>query len=145
MNQIIDYLYIGSFTDAYDVKQLDSNNIKHIINVAEECNHKKKYDNITYEKYPIIEYFLPVKEDNKKDLNYENLEKIFNILDTYIKSKENVLIHCAHGMSRSVSFVIYYLMKKNKIEALSALKYIRKKRSIVYPCNEYIIYLQHII
>lgn len=76
-------------------------------------------------------------------MNFINLEKIFNILNKYIENKENVLIHCAHGMFRSVSFVIYYLMKKYKMDAKNALKFIREKRSIAYPCSDYINYLQN--
>jgi len=66
-----------------------------------------------------------------------------NVLDKYIKKNETVLIHCAHGMSRSVSFVIYYLVKKNGISAKDALKYIRHRRSIAYPCHDYTVYLQN--
>jgi protein-tyrosine phosphatase len=141
MNKIIDYLFIGSFEDAIDIKQLQKHNIKHIINVAKECNHTKIYDNITYEKYPIIEYYKPVNEDNIYDLNYTNLEKLFFILDNYIEKKEPILIHCAHGMSRSVTFVIYYLMKKNKLSTDEAFKFVINKRKIAYPCSDYILYL----
>lgn len=141
MNQIINHLYIGSFEDAKNSKQLYDNNIRHVINVAEECDHTKFCNNINYEKYPIIEYFKSVKEDDVYDLNYANLEKIYKILDKYIEKEENILIHCAHGMSRSVSFVVYYLMKKYHMDAEESLKFVRTKRPIAYPCHDYVKYL----
>ena len=143
MNNIINHLFIGAFEDAYDVKQIKDNNIKYIINVAEECNHKEFMTNITYYKFDIIEYFQNVSEKNPHDLNHANLEKVFALLDKYINSGENVLIHCAHGMSRSVSFVIYYLIKKYNINTKDALAYIKSKRSIAHPCHSYMKYLAH--
>lgn len=141
MNNIINNLYIGAFEDARDKTQLENNQIAHIINVAEECDHTKYAKGISYEKFDIIEYFKKVKDTDPHDLNHDNLERVYVLLDKYISSGENVLIHCAHGMSRSVSCVIYYLRKKYDMDTKEALLFIRSKRSIAYPCSDYIRYL----
>ena len=141
MNNIIKNLFIGAFEDARDKSQLKENHINHIINVADECDHKKYVENISYQKFDIIEYFQRVKETDFHDLNHVNLEKVYELLDKYISNGENVLIHCAHGMSRSVSCVIYYLKKKYNMNTKEALLFIRSKRSIAYPCLDYIRYL----
>jgi protein-tyrosine phosphatase len=45
----------------------------------------------------------------------------------------NVLIHCHAGISRSVSFVVAYLMWKHHWKCSMALAHIKNKRPIVWP------------
>ena len=57
--------------------------------------------------------------------------------DHYIKygrdRKQNVLVHCMAGISRSVSLVIYYLMKKYGMTFEEAWSLVKQKRSIANP------------
>lgn len=50
----------------------------------------------------------------------------------------NVLVHCHRGVSRSASFVIGYLMKKNEFSIDEALSYVQSLRPIVQPNSAFI-------
>ena len=53
-----------------------------------------------------------------------------------LKEGRNILIHCAAGVSRSASFTIAYLMKKNKMKYEDAYALVKEKRKIIRP-NSY--------
>src|SRR5579875_2554357 len=47
---------------------------------------------------------------------YQNKPMIeigYHFIDEAVRNNKNILVHCYAGMSRSVSVIIYYLMKKN--------------------------------
>ena len=48
----------------------------------------------------------------------------------------NILVHCAAGASRSASFTIAYLMRKNKMDRDDAFKFVKERRKIIRP-NSY--------
>lgn len=136
---IIDNLYLGSAFNAASYTTLKNNNIKIIINVSKELS--KYYKNeFEYVQYPIY--------DNNKDKILEHLDNAYQFilerqqeLHNFDKSKisvndndkwkGNILIHCYMGASRSASIVIYYLIKKQKLNFDDALDYIKNKRSHV--------------
>lgn len=55
-----------------------------------------------------------------------------------LKEKRNIFIHCAAGVSRSASFTIAYLMRKNKMSFDEAYKYVKDRRKIIRP-NSYFV------
>lgn len=65
------------------------------------------------------------------DGNYEWMEQM-------LKEGRNILIHCAAGVSRSASFTIAYLLKKNKMKYAEAFSFVKEKRNIIRP-NSYFI------
>lgn len=71
------------------------------------------------------------------DTPTENLSKgfdlVYKFLDFHISQNRKVLVHCMAGMSRSVSYVIYYLMKKEKWNFNIALEYVKARRPIANP------------
>ena len=44
------------------------------------------------------------------------------------KEKRNILVHCAAGVSRSVSFMVAFLMKGHKMPYHEALKRVKEGR-----------------
>ncbi|AYV84948.1 MAG: tyrosine-protein phosphatase [Satyrvirus sp.] len=67
---------------------------------------------------------------------YDNKPMIeigYHFIDNCIKSNNNILIHCMAGVSRSISVLIYYFMKKLHIGYDDALKIIKNKRIIANP------------
>jgi len=48
-------------------------------------------------------------------------------------NNENVFVHCQMGKSRSVSFIIAYLMKYEKMKFDEAYIYVKKIRRLAFP------------
>jgi atypical dual specificity phosphatase len=59
-----------------------------------------------------------------------------------IGQKRKVLIHCAAGISRSASFTIAYLMRKNGTGFQATLEFVRSKRKCIFPNSGFRIQLQ---
>lgn len=57
----------------------------------------------------------------------------YHFIENAVKSGNNVLVHCMAGISRSVSLVTYYLMKKYHVSYNTAIDYIKTRRSIANP------------
>jgi len=57
----------------------------------------------------------------------------YHFINHAIQTGNNILVHCMAGISRSVSLVIYYYMKKMSKKMDDVLKYIRSKRAIADP------------
>lgn len=77
--------------------------------------------------------FLQVKNLLETYKNKPMIEIAYHFIDNAVTSNQNVLIHCIAGVSRSVSIVVYYLMKKYHISYRDAIKIIKKKRPISNP------------
>ena len=123
--EIFRWLYLGTFDNACDIEELKRLKVTHILNVASECKNTKLPKNIKelhlnindYEGFEIFDYF----DEANEFLN---------------QCKEDVgiaLVHCKYGISRSVAFIIAYLIKYLKFSADSALEYLLKKRSKIKP------------
>ena len=70
------------------------------------------------------------------EINDDTNENILQYLVDGIKFIENSNIcycHCQLGKSRSASFVIAYIMYKNKIHYSPAFDYVKKKRKMIFP------------
>ena len=117
MTHIIDNIYLGSVSNSND-DFYKKHNISLIINVAIECEYKsliKQHHYQLYDNYiqDLIKYF----------------DEIVNIMTN---NKNNILIHCFAGKSRSVSFVLAFLMKSHNMKLSHAFEYVSKLRDI-YP------------
>jgi protein-tyrosine phosphatase len=49
-------------------------------------------------------------EDNQPIHNY--FKAAFEFLEKGLQDEKNILVHCAHGRSRSATIIIMFLMKK---------------------------------
>ena len=108
--KIIDNIYLGNAINSKNKLQLDENNIKLIINVTSEISNHFE-DEIDYIK-------IPIKDNNNEPLDKEILESTYQKILEY-QSKENsgnIMVHCMMGLSRSVTIITYYIMRKLKHE-----------------------------
>jgi len=67
-------------------------------------------------------------------------EETYEFIDNAL-SKGKALVHCFAGMSRSVTIVSAYLMKKYSMSAIDSLKYVKSKREQSNPNAGFIVQL----
>ena len=139
---IIDNIFVGNARNAASYSILKENDIKMIINVTEDIPIF----------YPDIYTYHQIKiEDNNKDSIKTFLEKSYlEIKKFQEKSDKNILIHCFMGASRSVSILIYYILKEKIKQGEDpnideVIKFIKEKRSIINPTIKLINDIKEII
>lgn len=150
----IDEIVSGLFLSGDDVAQsraiLSAHNITHVLNLTSNVSNLFESENIAYKK--ILVYDLPEQNIDKY------FDEAFEFIDEARESDEKnaVLVHCnagesleenlillllnincwniLKGVSRSASFVIAYLMKKNLHRTfVEAHDYVKSKRSKICP------------
>ena len=85
----------------------------------------------------IVSIYQDIKfiELNLYDEFGQDLFPKFEIAYKFIKknSQNNILIHCALGMSRSASLVAFYMMKEKGWDYDTCYAYMKERRPIVDP------------
>ena len=80
---------------------------------------------------------LRYKRHEIGDVSTEKILHLFEENNKWIeemkKEGKNILIHCAGGVSRSVSFTIAYFMQKHKKSFQEAFLLVKKKRLCAQP------------
>lgn len=123
--QILDWLYLGGFRNSSNHKELTvRTNIGYILNVSVECQNSFP-EQFVYKKYEL--------EDHPSQDLTPYFEEACEFLEEARKNAKNALVHCIQGMSRSVSFVIAYLIMKQNMKLREAYEYVYSKRSIIKP------------
>lgn len=86
---------------------------------------------------PLLSKVDIVKRISIEDTEDVNLMQYFDetyaFIDDAVQKNEGVLVHCIAGISRSVTCVVAYLMKKNKWDAHEAIEFVRSKRPVANP------------
>lgn len=113
---------------------LQKHKIKAIINCAGDyCENWFEDKQVTY-----LTYFL-------KDSQNENIECLFyrsiDFIEQHLKNKQNVLVHCIQGISRSVTIVIAYIIFKLGSDYKKAEQFLKQKRGIACPNNGFMVEL----
>jgi dual specificity phosphatase 12 len=123
--EILDWLYLGTFANACDINELRRLKINYILNVAIECTNKK------LPKY-IKELHLNIPDYERFEL-YDYFEEANDFINKCKSERGHLLVHCKYAISRSVSFVIAYLIKYMRYKTDYALKFIQEKRKQIRP------------
>ena len=121
---IIDNIYLGNAYNASNWINLKNNNIGLIINITKEIPNYYIND---------IDYYnIYITDTNDSDI-LSHLDNFIEKIELYnCKSeKQNILIHCYMGSSRSASLVVGYLCKKKKMNVDDAIKFVKSKRNVV--------------
>ena len=130
LSQIFSWLYLGSFANACDLKELKRANIKYILNCAVEC----KNDNLPKD---IKELHLKLVDEPEF-----NITKYFDQTNEYINKIRTaggaLLVHCKVGLSRSPTVIIAYLIKYYEFSVDSAIRFIKRKRPQIIPNQGFI-------
>ena len=126
ISKITNKIYLGSHLGSKDKLELKKLKISHILVCG--INLKAYFPNNF--KYKLLNVYDSSSEDIIKFM-YESLN--------FIKSSSNnVFVHCFSGKGRSASFVIAYLMYKERKNFNEIYKYVKQKRTIISP-NQFFI------
>ncbi|XWV25725.1 putative tyrosine-protein phosphatase [Tupanvirus soda lake] len=99
---------------------------------------KKNKNNVNVIKYAgCLDDFNKVKQQIDIYNNKPMIEIGYHFIDNAINSGNNVLVHCMAGISRSVSLVVYYLMKKYHLNYDKAFSFVKNKRGIANPNDSF--------
>ena len=125
LSEVTPFLFVSGVHVAGDAALLRAKKITHIVNCAGgDCtNH-----------FPAeFEYVTLFLEDNKAERVDPFLPTIVNFMEQVRVGGGRVLVHCWQGVSRSVSFVVAYLMWKNRINFDAARDMVRAVRNVARP------------
>lgn len=135
-NKITRNIWLGDYQSSVNKRFLNDNDIKIVINCAEEIPFNN-YDYNVYDR-KIISYKLHCIDDlsiKQNKIMYTYLNKILKIIDFYNKNNYHILIHCAMGIQRSAIIVLSYLYEYciKKHNPIYAYNYLKQKRNVVFP------------
>lgn len=122
ISEIISGLFISDFATAMNKKLTKQKNIQAVINVS----------GIEYKSHTNYYLYHAIDDTHSAKLS-PGFDSIYNFIDLHLTGDRNVLIHCYAGISRSVSYVIYYLMRKNDLSFDDAYEIVSKKRPKACP------------
>ncbi|OMJ69711.1 hypothetical protein SteCoe_32499 [Stentor coeruleus] len=123
-HQIIPGLFISDSPCASNINFLLDKSISHILICAKELNPKFPKD-FNYRKLDILD----TKRFNLKPY----FDEAIRFIQSALNSRENVLVHCNLGISRSPSIVIAYLIYQCDMSYSKAFRYISKLHPTAYP------------
>ncbi|XP_010464177.1 PREDICTED: dual specificity protein phosphatase 1B [Camelina sativa] len=133
LSEIQQGLFIGSVAEATNSDLLKSSNITHVLTVAVALVPPYPNDFV----YKVIE----VVDREETDLTVY-FDECFTFIDQAIQSGGGVLVHCFMGMSRSVTIVVAYLMKKHGMSFSKAMELVKSRRPQALPNSGFISQLQ---
>lgn len=123
-------IYISNYAAAEDIALLNSiitymlgKGIKAIVSVAKSgLLHHKREDIPHY-------LYLPAQDHEEYEI-YKFFNQTYDFIEQSRKDT-NVLVHCMAGISRSVTIVIAYLLKKYKYSLGQVITILQRKRNKV--------------
>jgi len=125
---IEDKIWLGSGTDASNLKALESRKIKYVLNVADDVPNYHTKD---------ISYLNLNVQDFGQDAGISRVfDDAFNFIQEALNKKERVLIHCAAGANRSATIVIAWLMKSQNWTLAEAWQHLVEKRPGIVPLKD---------
>ena len=140
-DEILPNLYLGS-VKAFEIKyEIDKQTNKY-----ESISHNISFDTIVNlikpttmsdNTIPKCKTFIRIpindnSDDNDKLLTEIQDTRVLEIIHSSLMKKENVLVHCFAGMSRSCTLVACYLIKYCNMGINESIEYIKSKRPIAF-------------
>lgn len=116
MSLITPYLYLGSFKEAQDLNFLQGHRVSLVVNCAQEL------PNVFPNNFEYIR--LDLNDHPSQSLGHV-LDPIADEINRAQRAGRVVFVHCAAGISRSSSIVIYTLMKLHGWNFERSLKFVR--------------------
>lgn len=125
-------MWLGSVIAAMNEEGLNKHNIRFVLTVARNL---VKFELPQVEDAGVILDHAVVEVDDLPEVDIlSHFDEALDWIDFVLKQKKGaILIHCAQGISRSVSFALAYLMSRRQMSLKSATRYVEIRRTIANP------------
>jgi hypothetical protein len=118
-SQILPYLFVSGEEVATNCALLKSHGITHVVNCAGITVPNLFPQDFMYLKLNLL-------DSKDEDLSCFIYEVISFIEEARRRPDSRILVHCSQGVSRSVAFVIAYVMWSKKVDFLEAFREVRE-------------------
>eukprot|EP01098_Paradermamoeba_levis_P014901 TRINITY_DN7319_c0_g1_i1.p1 TRINITY_DN7319_c0_g1~~TRINITY_DN7319_c0_g1_i1.p1 ORF type:complete len:740 (-),score=233.71 TRINITY_DN7319_c0_g1_i1:152-2371(-) len=127
-SKIIDGLFLGGVCHAVP-PVLDKFGITHVLTVADdvEVTLPERYSHKVFK----------LNDFGESDLSVV-LDECCDFIESGISSGNAVLVHCKLGVNRSVSCLLSYLIRNQKMGLRDALFFVRGRRPLLNPVHSYV-------
>ncbi len=136
MSRITPFLYLGDASNSMDNVFLKKHKITLIVNCAKELPNyfpnEFEYVRLNWDDYP---------EQNISP----TITKVSQKIISEIKNKNVVFVHCAAGISRSATVVIYVIMHLHNWNLEKSMNYVKILREIIHPNPGFVHQLKNIM
>ena len=129
ISEIVRHVYLGSATAAKTPEILLAHDIAEVVNCAKEIARPGPCQADRIFAYTHVEMDDVVRFGDAAGC----IARIADAIHASVSRQHNVLVHCAMGVSRSASGLIYYLVRHRDMSLLEAATLVRQQRSIIYP------------
>jgi hypothetical protein len=126
-------IFLGNEDNAKNLELLQSYAITHVISLTNSVYHTDKFS------------YYPINIDDSPLGNiYQYFEPCVEFINDALAAPEgqNVLVHCAAGVSRSASIVIAYLMSAQRVDYETALGKVKADRHFICPNEGFVLQLR---
>ena len=117
-------LWVGSVSAAKSIDDLRKRNISSILTILRDIKVKYPKD---------FQHKVVIMADHPMEDLLGKLPDALGFLENELNNGRTVLVHCAHGISRSVAVCAAYLIVKKNMTITEALSTIKAKRPQVKP------------
>ena len=126
-------LYLSSLTVAHNASDLKYLGIGYVLTIT--------HDQALSNDIPLIKQSNKLHisiNDKVEDETIAAVHKDFPAACKWVNDKlttmeQNVLVHCSSGISRSASFMIWYLMSNHNMNLQQSFQYVFERRPIILP------------
>ncbi|CAI0559767.1 unnamed protein product [Linum tenue] len=131
--QIEEGLFLGSITEATMKDALKQANVTHILTIASFLPS-----------FPEDFQYKVVNISDSLNTNIaQHFDECFDFIDESKRIGGGVLVHCFMGVSRSVTIVAAYLIKKRHMSLSQALRHVQSRRPQASPNPGFISQLRY--
>ncbi len=139
ISYIVPYVYIGNHhaaTGCFDdegvyLDYLTNYNIKHVISALTDSEYADYM--IAAEDFADQTWHRLTVDDEPGEPISRFFPQMTSVIADAVAGKQPILIHCAAGMSRSVTLVAAYLVASRSLKPEAAVALIKNRRSIAHP------------
>ena len=145
IDEIVPHVYVSNWTTSNTPDTYEKYNIRAVITL--ETSPKPDFILRYYEQKGIQYTFYYIQDRSTADIT-QFFDESYELIRYYTSRGQNVLVHCAAGVSRSVSIVLHYMIRtmlethvhtdKNATDILNYVLYVAKQRRNINPNNGFL-------